>query len=103
MTQEIKQEILYTIVENLLREIDELLHQQIKEAGEVHYLVHEHEDTYSDFDKEKIFGNLDNIQEKFQVVREYVRSANRCLQLLGLPELQANWIITLDENDKTKV
>ena len=104
MTDEIKQDILYTIVENLLREIDQLLHYQIKEGGEIHYLVHEHEDAFTDFDKEKIFGNLDTIQNKFQVVREYVRSANKCLQLLGLPELNTNWVIVLDEtNDKTKV
>lgn len=103
MTPETKQEILYTIIENLLKAIDDLLHKQIQEAGNIHYFLDNHLDDFNDAEKTEIFGNLDNIQEKFQVVREYVRSANQCLQLLGLPDLKVNWVITLDENDKTKV
>ena len=90
MTNEIKQDILYTILENLLKEIDNLLHNQINEVGNVKYFLDNHLDAFNDAEKTEIFGNLDNIQEKFQVVREYVRSANKCLQLLDLPDLKVN-------------
>ena len=100
MTNETKQDVLYTIFNNLLEITDELLRSQIKEAGEVHYLVNQVEGL-NETQKKQIMEDLDTIQYKFQVFREYVNSANKCLNLLGLPELKVNWVVVLDENDKT--
>ena len=100
MTNETKQDVLYTIFNNLLEITDGLFRNQIKEAGEVHYLVNQVEGL-NETQKKQIMEDLDTLQYKFQVFREYVNSANKCLNLLGLPELKVNWVVVLDENDKT--
>lgn len=105
-----QEENLYTIISNLLQEVDQLFRNQIGLAGNIHYWIHNTHEEMPELEKRQLIENCDTIQNQFQAFREDVVSANKCLRLLGLPEIDLKWVVVLDEtkppednNDKTKV
>ena len=101
MTQETKQELLYLIIQNLLKEIDNLLIKQGQPAVDMIGILNKHPDDFSDFEKQQMTEDLNNFEYKYLTVRQLVNSANNTLKLLGLPEFDVGWVVVLDENDKT--
>lgn len=97
MNQETKQEVLYTVISNLLKQVDISLHKQIQEVGNIEYVVRNHLTELPEDEKKRLDASLDTIQNQFQVFREWVMMANKLLTLVGLPELELTWVIPLDE------
>ena len=101
MNNETKQEVLYTIIQNLLKEIDNLLIQQGQPAVDMIGMLNKHKEVFSEFELQQLSEYLNNFEYKYLAVRQLVNSANKTLKLLSLPDFDVNWIIVLDENDKT--
>lgn len=101
MTNETKQELLYTIIQNLLKEIDTLLIKQGQPAVDMISILNKHKEVFSEFEIHQMTEYLNNFEYKYMTVRELVNSANKTLKLLGLPDFDVGWVVVLDENDKT--
>lgn len=103
MTSDTKQELLYLVIENMLGKIDELLRKQMTATDNIRYVIDNHLQEFNDTEKKQLHENLDGIEYQFQVFRDYVNSANKCLELLSLPPLECKWVVVLDENNETKI
>lgn len=101
MNSETKQEVLYTIIQNLLKEIDNLLIQQSQPAVDMISMLNNHKEVFSEFEIHQLSEYLNNFEYKYLAVRELVNSANKTLKLLSLPDIDVDWIIVLDKDDKT--
>ena len=101
MTNETKQELLYIIIQNLLKEIDNLLIKQGQPAVDMIGMLNKHKEVFSEFEINQLSEYLNNFEYKYLTVRQLVNSVNNTLKLLGLPEFDVGWVVVLDENDKT--
>ena len=79
MTNETKQELLYIIIQNLLKEIDNLLIKQGQPAVDMIGMLNKHKEVFSEFEINQLSEYLNNFEYKYLTVRQLVNSVNNTL------------------------